>query len=87
MQQHTGQHVLSTVLVELFGFETLSFHLGVEVSTIELSTAELTAAQREQVEERAAELIGEARPVRISVVDSEKQMASAKRASAPENCE
>ena len=70
MQQHTGRHVLSTVFVELFGFETLSFHLGVEVSTIELSTAELTAAQREQAEERAAELIGEARPVRISFVDS-----------------
>ena len=31
MQQHTGQHLLSAVLVELYGFPTLSFHMGEEV--------------------------------------------------------
>ena len=28
MQQHSGQHLLSAVFVELFGIATVSFHLG-----------------------------------------------------------
>src|SRR5207237_397053 len=32
MQQHTGQHLLSAVLVELFDIPTLSFHLGAVTS-------------------------------------------------------
>src|SRR5215471_6009261 len=28
MQQHTGQHLLSAVLLKDFGLETVSFHLG-----------------------------------------------------------
>ena len=28
MQQHTGQHLLSAVLEELFKIRTVSFHLG-----------------------------------------------------------
>ena len=36
MQQHTGQHVLSAAFVRLFEIPTLSFHLGAEVSTIDL---------------------------------------------------
>src|SRR5436309_2103360 len=38
MQQHTGQHLLSAVLAELFGFATLSVHFGAESSTIDLET-------------------------------------------------
>ena len=66
-----GATRLSTVFVELFGFETLSFHLGVELS-LPLSYQRQNSRRREpeQAEERAAELIGEARPVRISFVDS-----------------
>jgi alanyl-tRNA synthetase len=65
MQQHTGQHLLSAVLVELFGFQTVSFHMGSEVSTIELRTGDFTEWQAEQAEERANQLVREARPVRI----------------------
>src|SRR6202050_2038471 len=36
MQQHTGQHLLSAVLVAGFGLPTVSFHLGQEISTIDL---------------------------------------------------
>ena len=32
MQQHTGQHLLSAVLIELFDAPTVSFHLGAEAS-------------------------------------------------------
>src|SRR5262245_4639739 len=37
MQQHTGQHVLSAAFVRLFGVKTVSFHLGTDVSTIDLA--------------------------------------------------
>jgi alanyl-tRNA synthetase len=70
MQQHTGQHLLSAVFLELFGFKTLSFHMGAEVSTIELSTAELSETQIEETQLRAALLSGETRPVVIHFEDA-----------------
>ena len=65
MQQHTGQHLLSAALVELFDFQTVSFHMGAEVSTIELTTPELTESQMERAEERTNGIVREARPVHI----------------------
>jgi alanyl-tRNA synthetase len=38
MQQHTGQHVLSAALVRVCNAATVSFHLGSDASTIDLST-------------------------------------------------
>jgi alanyl-tRNA synthetase len=66
MQQHTGQHLLSAVLEELFAMPTLSFHMGAEVSTIELRAAALDAGQIERAEERCAQIVSEARPVAIT---------------------
>ncbi|MGH9731195.1 MAG: alanyl-tRNA editing protein, partial [Candidatus Acidiferrales bacterium] len=37
MQQHTAQHMLSAAFIELFKFQTVSFHLGREISTIDLA--------------------------------------------------
>jgi alanyl-tRNA synthetase len=65
MQQHTGQHLLSAVFVQLFGAQTLSFHMGAEVSQIELSMKELTDAQIDAVEQRANAVVWEARPVNV----------------------
>jgi alanyl-tRNA synthetase len=70
MQQHTGQHLLSAVFMDLFGFETLSFRLGGEVSTIELGTKELSEEQIHSVEERASLIVAEARPVTIHYEDA-----------------
>jgi alanyl-tRNA synthetase len=56
MQQHTGQHLLSAVLEECFQCPTLSFHLGDEVSTIELGASELTQNQIDTSVLRATEL-------------------------------
>jgi alanyl-tRNA synthetase len=70
MQQHTGQHLLSAVFEELYGIGTVSFHLGAEVSTIDVSAASLDAGQIERVEERFAEIVGEARPVTITFEDA-----------------
>ena len=72
MQQHTGQHLLSAVFVELLGVETLSFHMGEDVSSIEIATGKLDDSQIEEVERRANELVREARPVRISYGEAEE---------------
>lgn len=56
MQQHTGQHLLSAVFEQLFHIATLSFHMGGEVSTIELGAREISTAQFEAVTLRFTEL-------------------------------
>ncbi len=70
MQQHTGQHLLSAVLTDLFRFPTLSFHMGDEVSTIELGTKEISDTQLEAAERRANELARSGKAIRISFEDA-----------------
>lgn len=69
-QQHTGQHLLSAVFEELYGYRTLSFHMGAAISTIDLAAAELTPAQIAAAERCANELVCENRPVRVSFEDA-----------------
>jgi alanyl-tRNA synthetase len=70
MQQHTGQHLLSAVLVELYDITTVSFHMGAVTSTIDIAAAALDPKRTERVEERCAEIVAEARPVSITYEDS-----------------
>lgn len=63
MQQHTGQHLLSAVWIELFGIETRSFHLGQDICTIDLNTNELNEVQMMKVEQKISEYIFENRTV------------------------
>jgi alanyl-tRNA synthetase len=70
MQQHSGQHLLSAVLEELFKIPTVSFHLGSEVCTIDVTAPSLAARQIEQAEERCAEIVSEARPLAITFEDA-----------------
>lgn len=71
MQQHTGQHLVSAVCVELFAAPTLSFHMGNEVSTIELGTPALSQSQLAAIEDRANELTRQALPVNIGYSDAD----------------
>jgi len=66
MQQHTGQHLLSAVLEELFRYKTLSFHMGADAATIELSAASMNVSQAEEAEERCAEIVRGAHPIAVS---------------------
>jgi alanyl-tRNA synthetase len=65
MQQHTAQHLLSAAFIELFGFHTVSFHLGKEISTIDLAAPSVVPRQLEAAERRTNEIIFEDRPVVI----------------------
>lgn len=65
-QQHTGQHVLSAAFEKLFAFPTVSFHMGEETCTIDLTAEKLGTEQLVSVEKLANEVIFEDRPVTIS---------------------
>ena len=68
MQQHTGQHVLSAAFIELYQMPTVSFHMGDDYCSIDLSTPAITAAQVVGAEKRANEIVFENRPVTIRYV-------------------
>jgi alanyl-tRNA synthetase len=70
MQQHTGQHLLSAVIEDVFKFPTVSVHLGDETSTIELASEGLSDEQVKRAEQRCLELIGLARPVAVTFEDA-----------------
>ena len=65
MQQHTAQHILSAAFIETAKFDTVSFHLGREVSTIDLAAPALVPRHLQESERRANEIIFEDRPVHI----------------------
>jgi len=70
MQQHTGQHLLSAVLEELYGFKTVSVHFGEDVSTLDVDTETLGHDQVARAEERANAVVAEDRPVTVSFEDA-----------------
>ena len=45
MQQHTGQHLLSAVLAEAFGYQTVSVHFGSDSSSLDLEVGALSSEQ------------------------------------------
>jgi alanyl-tRNA synthetase len=65
MQQHTGQHLLSAAFLELFQFSTVSFHLGREISTIDLAAPSVVPRHLEEAERRANAIIFEDRPINL----------------------
>jgi alanyl-tRNA synthetase len=71
MQQHTGQHLLSAVLAEIAGCQTVGVHFGRESSTLDLETGTLTREQVDRVEERANEVVVQNLPVEVSFEDAE----------------
>ena len=73
MQQHTGQHLLSAVLVDLFGAQTVSFHLGVDSCTIDVARS-LEPAQIRDAERRANEIVFENRSVTVCFEDSSQEL-------------
>jgi len=69
MQQHTAQHLLSAVFLDVLGAGTASVHLG-DSCTIDLDTPSLDAEQVGRVADAANRAVFEARPVTIRYVDA-----------------
>lgn len=66
MQQHTGQHLLSAVFIELLDAPTVSFHLGAETCTIDIQRDSVSAEEIRRVEKRANEIVTENRAVTVT---------------------
>jgi Ser-tRNA(Ala) deacylase AlaX len=63
MQQHTAQHLISSLVLSHLGWETRSFHIGPETSDIEVSVPPPDRGALDSVEEMVAEVIRQAIPI------------------------
>jgi alanyl-tRNA synthetase len=70
MQQHTGQHLLSAVLAEMFGHRTVSVHFGADASSLDLEVDAIAHNDVVAAERRANELVVENRLVTVSFEDA-----------------
>lgn len=71
MQQHNGQHILSQAFLRTVGAQTISFHLGKDMCTIDLDK-NIQSKTLDDAESLANLIIREARPVKIKFVNEEE---------------
>lgn len=74
MQQHTGQHILSAAFDQLVNARTVSFHMGAESSTIDLSR-DLTPEEIVVAESSANQLVWRDRDVVVRYVSEQEAAA------------
>ncbi|MGB6642158.1 MAG: alanyl-tRNA editing protein, partial [Thermoanaerobaculia bacterium] len=72
MQQHTAQHLLSSISLGRFGWNTRSFHIGPETSDIELDIEPPAARELEALEEEVAGAVVAAHPITCRRVTREE---------------
>jgi alanyl-tRNA synthetase len=70
MQQHSGQHILSAAFVKEAGAQTTSFHLGTELSTIDLDRRDLSEEEIARAERTANDVVRRALPIHSRFVTS-----------------
>jgi len=70
MQQHTGQHLLSAVVDDLYGAHTVSVHFGPAMATLDLDVPGLAPEQIAEAEARANVVVTENRPVSVGFEDA-----------------
>jgi alanyl-tRNA synthetase len=61
-QQHSGQHLLSAILERRYGIHTLSFHLGVSYSTIDITCPSMDQEFLKALEDEAEAFIAKSHP-------------------------
>ena len=71
MQQHSGEHIVSGLVHEAFGYDNVGFHLNDELCTLDLS-GPLTKEELREVENAANEAVFANVPVQISYPSKEK---------------
>ncbi|HEX2695560.1 MAG TPA: alanyl-tRNA editing protein, partial [Acidobacteriota bacterium] len=72
MQQHSGQHILSQAFYEVLKGATLSFHIGDEVSALEIGVPKISDADLDRVEARANAVVFEDLEIRTYFVPEEE---------------
>jgi misacylated tRNA(Ala) deacylase len=69
MRMHTAQHLISAVILELFGAHTVGNQLYADRSRIDFDRSKLTEEDLEHVKVRFDQLVDEAIPVRVFEMD------------------
>lgn len=72
MQQHSGEHIVSGMIHEKYGYENVGFHMGEEVITIDLSGM-LTWKQVQEIETKVNDYIWMNQPVNIFYPDERQR--------------
>jgi alanyl-tRNA synthetase len=70
MQQHTGQHLLSAVFADRFGWDTVSVHFGPDYATLDLAVDVVPAEAVVEAAEIANAMVVENRQVAVSFEDA-----------------
>jgi alanyl-tRNA synthetase len=70
MQQHTGQHLLSALLADEYGWPTVSVHFGDESSTVDVTAEGVSTEQLAAIEHRANVLTVQNHAVTVSYEDA-----------------
>ncbi len=71
MQQHTGQHLLSAMCADEYGWLTTSVHFGDETSSLDVTAASISADQLREAEQRANEIVTANHDVLVTFEDAE----------------
>ena len=74
MQQHSGQHILSGALMRMWGVETISFHLGEKVCTLDIVKDNLAPEEVNSAEDCVSEIIFENRPIKCYFVEENEKL-------------
>jgi len=69
--QHTSQHILSRVILNLFNKETVSFHMGEETSTFDIEYFDLKKDDIKRIEEEANKIVSLKKDIKIYFIDEE----------------
>ena len=72
MQQHTGQHLLSSVFYKLYNGETIGFYIGKEYVYIDIDIPKITEDEIEKVEEFANKIIYSNFLIKSYIIEKER---------------
>ncbi len=70
MQNHSGEHIVSGLIHEKYGYQNVGFHMGSDVLTIDLN-GELSWEDLLAIEEKANEVVWKNEPTQIVTYDEE----------------
>ena len=71
MQQHSGEHMVSGIIHEKYGYDNVGFHMGSDVITVDLNGM-LDDAQLAEIEREVNERVWEDKEVVITYPDTEE---------------
>ena len=69
MQQHTGQHLVSAILADQYGWPTVSVHFGA-VNTVDVAAEQVPAEQLVEIEAKVNDALYASRSVSVSFEDA-----------------